>query len=168
MKKNKDKIILFLLLIIVAIIPILAVRYNTEHVPKDLDCNKETENSKEKLLFRFDAYGSLYAYDKDLKLYNLDEASMNEQYTKYSNEQNYFMKYNNKQEEDKGIPSEYIKYNVNKGDTTLEVKVYIFLRIYGALYDYYIKDDHLKYESKMNDVKEYLESNGYSCEIKKK
>ncbi|MBR6073027.1 MAG: hypothetical protein IKP76_01745 [Bacilli bacterium] len=156
MKKKGNLIIISLIIILIITIILLFIRLNTNG-SSTLTCVKDIPNNHETLTFRYDVDGNMYSYNKELKLYNMDANTLNEQYEIYNNEYTRV----------KDLLNDNFKYEIIKNDNNMNINVNILVSIYSNYFNQYTKDDNIKSYSKLEDVKNYLLENEYKCTIRK-
>ena len=157
-KKNNSNLIFISLLIILAVaIVFLIIRYNTVS-SKTLTCVKDlTEQYHETLIFRYDVDNNMYSYSREEIIHDMDEENLNNNYLYFAEQYKKF----------EGQYSDNFKYEVNREDNRVVINTYIGVSIYPKFFNDYIKNDNIKSSTRINDVKSFLETNSYKCEIGK-
>ena len=158
-KKQSNSIILFSLLgIIVLIIVLLVIRYNTISESYLVCTSNITENYHEELTFRYDIYNKLYSYNRVEEVHDVDEETLNNNYILFMNE------YDRIKEE----LNDNFKYEVNKESNKVVVKTYITVSTYPNFFNSYINNEKITSNTRLTDVKSFLESNNYKCSVTRK
>ena len=167
-KKNKKKKLLnenistSIIVIAVAVVIVIGsiiMRYKS-YSQTWLVCEKDlTSEYHEVLKFRYDADDKLFGYYREEILHNMSEETINTNY-------DYFMEERKKVEANL---SDNFVYDVTKNeDGTLTAKTYIGVSVFPSFFNGYLNNEAIKNNTPLNDVKNHLEANNYTCKTSRK
>ena len=162
MNKNMNKNIkLSIIIIVVAVfMVIISIAYRkASYTQSWLVCNMDyTEKYHEILKFRYDINDKMYGYYREESLSNLTPELLQSNLDSYNQFKDKY-----KEELDDNFSIE-----ISTTDTTVLVKTYIGVSVYPNFFNKYFNNDNIKSSSNINDLKTFLESKGYKCEISRK
>lgn len=156
--KNAKIGIMVIVVSIFLVLISIAMR-NASYTQTWLVCEiNHTSQYNEVLKFRYNINDILYGYYREEKIYNMDDATL---------EINYREK---KDEEDRVHEelSDNFQYEVVKEEKELYVKTYIGVSVFPTFFNNYIGTERIRSTSSVDEIKSFLESNGYTCTVTRK
>jgi len=156
---NKIKISIIIIVITVFIILISIVYRNGSYTQTWVVCKMDyTERYHETLKFRYDINDKLYGYYREELVDNLTSELLQANLQSYQSVKDTY-----KEELDDNFSIE-----ISNTDDQVLVKTYIGVSVYPNFFNKYFNNENITANTNKDDIKTYLESQGYKCETTRK
>ncbi len=156
---NKAKQSIIVIVIAIFIVLIFVVARQSSYTQTWLECSiDKSEHYTETLRFRYDINNKFYGYYREEYFHGMTEETLNSNYQDRMNELDRVRE----------SLSDNFQYEVIKENNELRVKTYIGVSVFPNFFNNYIGIDSIRSNSSLDDIKTFLESNNYKCNVTRK
>ena len=156
---NKIKVSIIIVVATVFIAIASIVYRNASYTQTWLVCESDiAAHYHETMKFRFDINNKLYGFYREELIHDVSDSALEENYKMFKEQYDKI-----KDELDDNVQYEII--NENK---KILVKTYIGVSVYPSFFNKFINNQNITTSKTPDEIKSFLESNNYKCEVTKK